>query len=670
MTSFRRLAVAAAMLALLAPAAARAAGVEALQPFPSNLLTVQDATQPTGLRVDLPKPNCAAYPSDCQDLDVLNGLDGFNIQPRITVPFSGAIDLATVSSGSIHLFDTSCLVCAPLGIDQTVWEPAADALHFESGSLLKEDTTYLLVVTTGVHSADGTPLDRTTFLHDLNFGQTKDPKTKAYRKALKAALDQVGEFTTAAVASLFTTQTATDELAAIRDQLDASTPAPATIEASVPLAGLTGIDFVRQTGASPPTFSPIAVPVTALGAIPGAVGRIVFGSYVSPQYETADRVIPAVPAVQSTERIEFELFLPSSPVPAGGYPVALFGHGFGDNKNNSPYVVAASMAAAGIATVAINVVGHGFGPLGTLVVHTVPGNITVPAGGRGIDQNGNHVIDSTEGVNAAPPYTLVGNRDGLRQTVVDLMQLVRVIRSGGVPDLSTSRIYYFGQSFGGIYGTELLGTDPDIRAGVPNVPGGSIIEVARLGGFRPLVGIALLSRVPSLYNTSPPNAPLYTNFVENIPLRGRPILVDTVPGASAIQEAFDRNEWAQQAGSPVPYARLIDPAKVIVQFAKGDQTVPNPTASALIRAGGLESRATYFRNDLAFAISSTFTKNPHTFLTRLSSPLPAVAALEAQAQIATFFATDGAVTIDPDGAQPLFETPIAGPLPEDLNFIP
>jgi hypothetical protein len=32
-------------------------------------------------------------------------------------------------------------------------------------------------------------------------------------------------------------------------------------------------------------------------------------------------------------------------------------------------------------------------------------------------------------------------------------------------------------------------------------------------------------------------------------------------------------------------------------------------------------------------------------------------------------ASDGAVTIDPDGPAPLFETPIAGSLPETLNFI-
>jgi len=33
-----------------------------------------------------------------------------------------------------------------------------------------------------------TALDATTFRHDLNYGQTKDPAKKAYRKALLEAL--------------------------------------------------------------------------------------------------------------------------------------------------------------------------------------------------------------------------------------------------------------------------------------------------------------------------------------------------------------------------------------------------------------------------------------------------------------------------------------------------
>ena len=117
--------------------------------------------------------------------------------------------------------------------------------------------------------------------------------------------------------------------------------------------------------------------------------------------------------------------------------------------------------------------------------------------------------------------------------------VIRDVNGDGARDLDPSRITYFGQSFGGIYGTTFLGAEPAVHAGVLNVPGGSITEIARLSpSFRPLVGIALATRVPSLYNAVP-NA-TFTNFNENLPLSGQPIVVDTVPGADAIQNVLDQ----------------------------------------------------------------------------------------------------------------------------------
>src|SRR5262249_22083873 len=46
-------------------------------PFPSDLFTVADPTQNTGLRVNVPLPNCAQRPSDCTALAAINTLDGF-----------------------------------------------------------------------------------------------------------------------------------------------------------------------------------------------------------------------------------------------------------------------------------------------------------------------------------------------------------------------------------------------------------------------------------------------------------------------------------------------------------------------------------------------------------------------------------------------------------------
>lgn len=673
------------VLALVLPGGALAA-TSAGQPFPSNLYTTADSTQITGLRVDLPKPDCATHASDCADIAVLDTLDGFNIQPRISIPFSGPIDLSTVTSSNIFLVGPGDQV---VGINQAVWEPAANTLHIESDQQLAQDTTYLLVVSRGVHdAATHQPLAETSLLHDLNFGQTKDAATKAYRKALIDALPMamaggVEEDNIASV-SLFTTQSINAISKKIRAQLTGSpvnfnlgTAGQRTV---FPVSSLAAIQLRRQNGTSTFATSFVYAAGSPLQALLAGVGTIAYGSYASPDYETSAEVIPAVgtktgvPAVQSVNQLEFSLWEPAGTPPAGGWPTAIFGHGFTDSKDGAPLAVAGTLARNGIATIAINVVGHGGGPLGTYTAIPFAGTpVTLPSGGRGIDQDGNGTIDSTEGVSAIGAQSLIGNRDGLRQTTIDLMQLVKVLKAGvdvngdGVPDLSTSRIYYAGQSFGGIYGVQLLGLEPDIRAGVPNVPGGPIIEIARLSpSFRPLVGISLITRSPSLYNNPAPD-PFFTNFNEDMPLRNLGIGTDNIPGASAIQTVIDNTAWAQQAANPAAYAPFIT-APVIIQFARGDKTVPNPTASAIIRAGHLQSRSTLFRNDLAVGAGLAVSHNPHTFLTNVSGA-GAVFAFEAQQQIATFFATDGTVTIDPDGAGPFFETPTSM-VPEDLAYIP
>jgi hypothetical protein len=698
MPQFLRTALLAGALLLIAPTYALAA-VQAGQPFPSNLQTRIDLSQLTGLRVALPKPDCAVRVSDCQDIDVLNSLDGFNVDARVSIPFSGPIDLATVTPSTVFLVD-------PFGgrvpLDRLVWTAATNTLHGNPQTYLNQDTPYLLVVTDGVKAADGSDLSANDFRQSLNFGQTHDLGTKLYRASLLVALHWSGLPPSSIVdASVFTTQSVTSLLEKVRRQIDASTPAPATFaigtggeRAVFPFAGITSVTTHRQIGTA--TFADSTLP-SAVTIFPAAIGTAAYGSVASPDYENAQKVIPAIgtglfssPAPQGTNTLYFNLWLPSGTEPAGGWPVAIVGHGFTDSKGGFPITTASTLAHNGVATIAINVVGHGGGPLGTMTVTRTDGApVTFSAGGRGIDQDGNGTIDSTEGVSAVAPFTAVGNRDGLRQTVIDLMQLVREVQVGmdvngdGSPDLNASKISYFGQSFGGIYGTTFMAVEPDVHAGVVNVPGGSISEIARLSpSFRPLVGGALLFRTPSLYNTVPnlpPALPFLTNFVENMPLSGLAPLVDLVPGADAIQSYIDQQIWAQTPADPVAYASHVraqplsgvSPKAIIVQFAKGDQTVPNPTASALIRAGGLEDRATFFRNDLAFAFVPGYTvKNPHTFLSNVSNAAQAPLAVAAQQQIGIFLASGGTTTIDPDGPGPFFETPIAGPLPEGLNFIP
>jgi dienelactone hydrolase len=684
-------------------------------PFPSDLFTVPDPSHNTGLRVNLPSPDCAERPSDCDDIAVINTLDGFNVQPRLSIPFSGPIDVNAVTSDTVFLISLGSTLPGGnpggqvIGINQVVWDPATNTLYAESDELLDQHTRYALIVTKGVHDTTGAPVQAAEafarFRHDLNFGQTGNPALKMYRKALLDALAAARAVrvppTDIVAASVFTTQSVTAILEKIRDQLKADIPEPADFllgsgetRTVFPLSTVAGITFNQQVGAAP-SFEVSAVPLEALELVPGVVGHLAFGKYWSPDYETPEKFIPpigtrsGIPTVQGMNEIFFNLILPAGSKPSSGWPVAIVGHGGGANKNNLPFLVAATLAEQGIATIAINAVGNGGGSLSTLTVDQVSdGPVTFPAGGRGIDLDGDGIIFTGEGRFAAGVHGIIGGRDGIRQTVVDLMQLVRVIEVGmdvdgdSTADLDSSRISYSGISFGGMYGTLFLALEPDVHAGVLHVPGGPDIETFRLSPPFPLsfgrlfLGFALAFRVPSLINVG---GPFGLDFDENLPLRNQPPVANTVPGAIEIQKFLERVEWVQQAGDPIEYAAHLRkqpldgvPAKsVIIQFAKGDQSVQNPTTTAMLRAGDLADRATYYRHDLAFAANPALPKDPHGFQVLLFFfPAMTDIGLGAQQQVAEFLASDGHLIIDPDGAGPLFEVPIVGPLPEELNFIP
>ena len=96
-----------------------------------------------------------------------------------------------------------------------------------------------------------------------------------------------------AVASVFTTQSATAVLEKMRDQIHAATPEPADFllgpqgERTVfSLEAVTGIRFDQQTGVDPPVFTPVNLNLSLIrDTFPGAVGTLAFGRYLSPDYQ-------------------------------------------------------------------------------------------------------------------------------------------------------------------------------------------------------------------------------------------------------------------------------------------------------------------------------------------------------------------------------------------------
>ena len=145
--------------------------------------------------------------------------------------------------------------------------------------------------------------------------------------------------------------------------------------------------------------------------------------------------------------------------------------------------------------------------------------------------------------------------------------------------------------------------------------------------------------MPSLINLPPTRAGIL-QFNENIPLRDQPPVVNTVPGAMAIQQTLDRFEWVQQAGNPVSYAPLIrkqplpgNAAKPVicpVRQGRPDGAQPDHQCDSCAPATWPD-RATYFRNDLAFAANPAVAEEPaHVPDQHRSAPAGAAIAVGAQ----------------------------------------
>ena len=611
--------------------------------FPSDSLTVADSQQATGKRVNLPlPPNCTANQSECDEITLVNQLDGFDLDPRLELGFAGPIDVARVNDSTVYL---EPVAGGPrIGINRLVWESSTNTLSGHPKAQLAGTTEYRITVTTGVNGQAGTATF-TTMTATVGLDQ------------MRAQLNDGSAYTDAGITDL-TLSIETDSASS-----RAAYPA-ATI---VPLLGFTRSNDVGSgTFESEQAFSSFE---------PSTASFVAFGSFESPSWLDVDRRIPATPTaagepgVQGKARIGFVLVTPAGAPPPGGWPVAVFGPGFTRSKYDV-LLAADETLKRGFAVIATDPVGHAYGPASTVKVSRIapPSQPTITARGRGADHDGDGDVEPDEGVSTPgqpDPTASIALRDGLRQTAADNMALARAVERGldvdGLPgnDLRPTGIQYYGQSFGGIYGTMLVAADPKLAVGALNVPGGPIIEIARLApGFRDRVGRELKARVPSLYNGNPADD---TSFQESLPLYLDPPVTNPASGAIPIQEAFARVNWIGRSGSPEAFAPLLAPRgrSVLYQFAFGDQTVSNPTSATLMRAGNLAGRTTFYRNDR----TPTAACNPHGFLLdpRLTGRQPG------QVQIAEFLAGNG--IIDPDGAGTVFEVPIANPAAlEPKNF--
>src|SRR5256886_12701160 len=165
--------------------------------FPDNALTVADANQLTRRRINfrqgidypsiggvVPRSCTNADYSICDAFAQLNKLDGFDLQPRVLVPFTGAINLGSVNASDFFISTSTGAFVS--GLRQLTFDPATNTLAGISDVFLGENTSYRIHVTNRILDTSG---------------------------------HQIRACGTACVVP-FTTRTATGELARIRQSMD------------------------------------------------------------------------------------------------------------------------------------------------------------------------------------------------------------------------------------------------------------------------------------------------------------------------------------------------------------------------------------------------------------------------------------------------------------------
>ena len=669
--------------------------------FPDNFFTKPDKTELTGRRLnfalgrDYPNFNggiqsscTAADYSICDAYNELNKLDGFDLQPRVTVPFSGPIDLASVTAEDFYISGPGGFKS---GLRQLTFDPGTHILAGIADAFLDENTTYTVHVTSGIKDAGGSPVVACAGGCAVSFTtRTASAELVNLRKALDsgAAYQQAGipaggrglTFVQGGVADVFNS---------------------AEVEPSIanPFDGITRNDQVKPDPTAAGAFESSAVP----NLIPnGAAGYFAFGSFLSPRYQYAsatgqqddpngftDGEIPPVPTKRTppalgADRLGAIVITPDPVKFPPPWPAAVYGPGF-TRSDYDIFVTADYNASLGVLTVATDPAGHGFGSQSSTTVTTPSGSTTFLSYGRGRDADGDGIIgDGLQdgvgpsrhcGPNVQPACQddanfsgglttrkpLDGLESGLVQTTVDNMALGRALAGGlsipGIGDnlVRPGPIMYYGLSFGGIYGTMLMGTDPLFHQGLLNVPGGPIVDIARESGFRGDLAASLGRSRPSGLN----GGPGLDGFTEDLPLRSDPAEVIADQGAFQLQETFGDTNWYDRTGSPETFAPRIrlrpdpawanDPKNVLFESAYGDGTVPNPTAGVLYRAGDLFDRVLYYRNDK----TPTYSSDPHGWLAN-----PALAGRTSGEQLLGIFLSTGQV-VNTNPAW--FEFPVSNP---------
>lgn len=573
-------------------------------PYPSDLFRTAD-----GHINDLPGLELLAP----REPDVLRtqlaALDGFGTRPVIELPFAGLVDAATVPTRTAAVTDPLFLVDVDSGhvvlVDWQVVTHGGTRAGTSTivgalvrGEVLEEGTLYAAVVTDDVRAVGGSlamadalkALPGSAADADADEADPLPLEWHSTRAALAAvrALRPDNDVVTLAA---FTTGTPTRAIFAGRKML--AERAPPTITFDDPAVLFSGPGRLRELLGEPARDADGEARlgwsfgtgmahdhVAAIGT--GILHGITFRR---PDAEDDADLTGGIwntdengdPVIDREVDLPVSFAIPRGEMPPGGWPVAFFGHGLGGSRAQMLAFVD-TMAREGWATVAIDADGHGLRHTNIDERSNVAGRLGDQFRGVVEQRDG---FGDVEGNGAAfdlfHSFTnIAAMRDQMRQSVLDLSQVVRAIQ-GGVDlsplvagaTLDASRVAYLGESFGGVVGSLFSSVEPDVHLFYLDVPGGGILEYVATNSPA-LSGVANLF-VPATYGLDP-NERLH---------RFHPLI-----GLGS--HVFDGADPLTYAPHTLKNRRPeLTPRSIIIGCVIGDEILPNSATHALARAYGI-----------------------------------------------------------------------------------
>ncbi|HEY5936362.1 MAG TPA: Ig-like domain-containing protein [Kofleriaceae bacterium] len=508
---------------------------------------------------------------------------GFGLSSDLLFEITAPVKPETINTTTVRLYQLGGATPVQVPADVTLMDSGMHVYVTPRNQRLAEATTYMVVIDNGLRDTEGRPV---TAMPAGHFLKAHNPvydgasslvsgvdvldaeKIELARVQIDAVLDQVGR-DRVLVAWPFTTMPVREPLVEARKkaELTGASPHPANVE------HLTVAEAIAD----------FPLGVTSLGN----VADVYYGTIQSPYYlDTISRALRP-DGGHRMEDVAFTLTVPKDPKP-GPIPVVIFGHGL-VTERRFVLAVANSLAGKGFAAISIDFPFHGKrtycatgGPIS--VVNPSTGEVmsldpcksgtTCNNVGKCVDAsgNGNHlamfpIIDLPVASGAVFNEVdhIASSKDHFWQALVDLGALDRSLRQGNWSAqlgraVDTSRIYYTGQSLGGIMGAIFLGTSPDIPRAVLNVPGSDLIRMFDESTFFHPQMEALFTR----------------EHVERNSFQGKRLLAV----ASWIMDAIDPQHLGPETGA----------RELLIQMATLDFIIPNSSTLELQDVSGAQRR--------------------------------------------------------------------------------